>query len=109
MWSQWKLFSSALGFHGDSVAKESACNAGDKGSIPGLRISTGEGNGNPFQYSCLKNPMDIGAWQAAVHGVARIVHNLVIEPQHMLLLSPDGDNVRSLLLFTEIRALLWRS
>ena len=44
------------------------------------RISPGEGNGNPLWYSCLKNPMDIGAWQAVVHGVARIGHDLVIEP-----------------------------
>ena len=41
--------------------KESACNAGDTGSIPGSEISPGEGNGNPLQYSCLENPMDRGA------------------------------------------------
>ena len=46
---------------------ESACNAGDLGSIPG---SPREGNGNPLQYSCLEDPMDRGAWQATVHGVA---------------------------------------
>ena len=51
--------------------KASACNAGDLGSIPGLRISPGEGNGNPLQYSCLENPMDRGAWWATVHGVAK--------------------------------------
>ena len=50
--------------------KESACNVGDMGSIPGLGRSPGEGNGNPLQYSCLANPMDGGAWWAAVHGVA---------------------------------------
>ena len=48
--------------------KESACNAGDPGSIPGLGRSPGEGHGNPLQYSCLENPMDRGAWWAAVHG-----------------------------------------
>ena len=47
--------------------KASAYNAGDLGSIPGLGISPGEGNGNPFQYSCLENPMD-RAWWATVHG-----------------------------------------
>ena len=54
--------------------KESACNAGDTGdagSIPGSRRSLGEGNGNPLQYSCLENSMDIGAWQARVHGVPK--------------------------------------
>ena len=49
--------------------KESACNAGDLGSIPGLGRSPGEGNGYPLQYSCLENPMDRGAWRATVHGV----------------------------------------
>ena len=53
-----------------SEVKASACNVGDLGSIPGSGRSTGEGNGNPLQYSCLENPMDSGAWWAAVHGVA---------------------------------------
>ena len=47
----------------------SSWNAGDEGSIPGLGRSPGEGNGTPLQYSCLENPMDRGAWKAAVHGV----------------------------------------
>ena len=51
--------------------KESACNAGDVGSIPGLRRSPGEGNGNPLQDSCLGNPMDRGAWQATVYRVTK--------------------------------------
>ena len=59
-----------LGPH-SSVGKESACNAGDPGLIPGLGRSLGEGNGNPLQYSCLENPMDSGAWQSIVHGVAK--------------------------------------
>ena len=57
---------------------ESACNAGDAGdvdSISGLRRSPGGGRGNLFQYSCLKNPMDRGAWQAAAHGVTRVGHD----------------------------------
>jgi len=51
--------------------KESAYNAGDAGSIPRLGRSPGEGNGNPLHYSCLGNPMDRGAWWAAIHGVAK--------------------------------------
>ena len=68
------------GFPCSSVGKESACNAGDLGSIPGLGRSPGEGNGNPLQYSCLENPMDKGVWQATVHGVSRVGHNLVTKP-----------------------------
>ena len=59
------------GFPGGSEGKESAYNAGDLGSIPGLGRSPGEGNGNSLQYSCLENPMDGEAWYATVHGVAR--------------------------------------
>ena len=57
------------GFPGGSNGKESACNAGDPGSIPGLGRSPGEGNGNPPQYSCLENPMDKEGWKATAHGV----------------------------------------
>ena len=49
----------------------SAGDAGDRGLIPGLGRSPGEGNGNPLQYSCLGNPMDRGVWRATVHGVAK--------------------------------------
>ena len=55
-----------------SNGKESACNVGDLGLIRGLGRSPGEGNGNPLQYYCLENPMDRGAWWAAIHGVAKI-------------------------------------
>ena len=58
---------SAQQFHDGSDGKESSCNAGDTGSIPGSRISPGKRNDNTFQYSCLGNPLDRGAWQ--VHGV----------------------------------------
>ena len=58
-------------FPGGSDGKESACNAGDGGLIPGLGRSPGECNGNPLQYSCLETPMDRGAWWAAVPGVAQ--------------------------------------
>ena len=48
-------------------------------------ISFGEGNGNPLQYSCLENPMDRGAWQATVHGVTRVRHDLVTKPPPLTL------------------------
>src|SRR5574341_1343706 len=60
-----------VGFPGGSDGKESACNAGDPGSIPGSGRSPGEGNGYPLQYSYLENCMDRGAWQATVHGVTK--------------------------------------
>ena len=56
---------------GGSVGKESACNAGYPGLIHGSGRSPGEGNDNPFQDSCLENPMDRGAWWATVLGVAK--------------------------------------
>ena len=58
-------------FPGGSDSKASAYNVGDLGSIPGLGRSPGEGNGTPLQYSCLKNPMDRGAWYATVCGVTK--------------------------------------
>ena len=58
-------------FSGGSVGKESSCNVGDLGSIPGLRRSSGEGKGNPFEYSCLENPMGRGAWWGTVHEVTK--------------------------------------
>ena len=69
-----------MGFPGGSDSKESACNAGDPSSIPGSGRSPGEGNSNPFQYSCLENPMEREAWRAAVHvlqsmGLQRAGHN----------------------------------
>ena len=53
------------------MVKESACNGGDLGSIPGFGRSAGEGNGYPLQYSCLENSMTRGGWQAIAHGVAK--------------------------------------
>ena len=58
-----------MSFPCSSDGKESACSAGDPGSIPGSGRSPGERNGNPLQYSFLENPMNGGAWQATVHGV----------------------------------------
>ena len=63
-----------MGFPGGSVVQNPPANAGDTidmGSIPGLGRSSGVGNGNPLQYSCLGNPLDREAWQATVHGVAK--------------------------------------
>ena len=67
-----------------SVSKESACNAGDLGLIPGSGRFSGEGNGNPFQYSCLENPMDRGAWSATVQGVTGVEHDLATKPPNHL-------------------------
>ena len=64
----WRILFFKWGFSDSSVGKESACNAGDLGSIPGSGRSPGEGNGNPLLYSCLENSMDRGAWWATVHG-----------------------------------------
>ena len=58
-----------LGFSGGFVGKESDCNAGDLGSIPGSGRSPGKGNCNPLQVSCLGNPIDRGTWRATMHGV----------------------------------------
>ena len=55
-------------FPSSTVSKESACSAEDLGLIPGSGRSTGERNGKPLQYPCLENPMNRGAWWAAVHG-----------------------------------------
>ena len=60
-----------------------AGDAGDSGSIPGLRISPGGGNGSPLQYSCLENSMDGGPWRATIHGGTKSWTQLVME--HVLL------------------------
>ena len=59
-----------MGFPCGSAGKESACNAGDLDSIPGLGKSPEEGKGCPLQYSCLENSMDRGAWLPTIQGVA---------------------------------------
>ena len=65
------MASAIMVFPGGSDGKESACNAGDPGSIPGSGRCPGGGNGHPVQYSCLENPMVRGVWKAIVHRVAR--------------------------------------
>ena len=67
---KYMQFISVQGLPGGSEGKESACSAGDTGSILGSGRSPGEGHGNPLQYSCLENSMNRGAWRATVHGVA---------------------------------------
>ena len=59
-----------MGSPGGSDGKESACSAGDLGSVSGSGRFPGEGHGNPLQYCRLENPMDRGAWRATVQGVA---------------------------------------
>ena len=69
------IYSFIVGFPGSSVVKNLPANAGDIDSVPGSGRSPGEGNDNPFQYSCLGNPMDRGAWQAnSLWGRERVGH-----------------------------------
>ena len=65
----------ASGFPGGSAVKNLPANEGDTGWIPGLGRSPPKGNGNPFQYSSLGNPMDRGTWWTTVHGVAELDMN----------------------------------
>ena len=76
-----------MGFHSVSAVKESTWQAGDAGLIPGSGRSSGEGNGNPLQYSCLESLMDRGDWRATVHGVARVGHYLATKPPHIRIAS----------------------
>ena len=65
------MYKTHQGFPGVSAIKNSPANAGDVGSIPGSGRTPGNGKGNPLEYSCLGNPMERGACQATVHGVAK--------------------------------------
>ena len=60
-----------IGFPGGPVVKNAPAKARDEGSISGWGRSPGGGNGNPFQYSCLENPMDRGSWRATVHWITK--------------------------------------
>ena len=88
-------------FPRSSVGIEAACSAGDPGLNPGLGRYPGEENGNPFQYSCLENIMDRGAWQATVCAVARVEQDLVTKPPDICpgvrLQDPTGSSVFSFL------------
>ena len=67
-------------FPGGSDSKDSACNMGGLGTIPGLGRSPRGGHGNPLMYSCLENSMDKAAWQAAVHGITKVGHEWALTP-----------------------------
>ena len=69
--SYFRVLSKRMGFPGGSDGKESACNVGDPGSIPGLGRVPGEGNAYPVQYSCLENSMNRGTQWATVHGFTK--------------------------------------
>ena len=71
-----------MDFPGGSVVKNLPANVGDAGSIPGAGRFLRVGNGNLLQYSCLRNPMDKGTWQATVHGVAKSWTRLSNEHTH---------------------------
>ena len=62
------------------MVKNPPAKAGDVGSVPGWGRSPGEGNGSPLQYFCVENPMERGTWQAAVHGLPRVRHDLMTKP-----------------------------
>ena len=84
-----------MGFPGGASGIEFTCKAGDirdMGSIPGSGRSPGEENGNPFQYSCLGNPKDRGAWWAIVHRVSKSMHSF-----HFRLLSSGGHHLDEIL------------
>ena len=82
----WKIWASLLAqlVKNPLAVQEFACSAGDPGSIPGWGRSPGDGNDYPPRCSCLGNPMDRGAWQATVHGVASVRHNFVTKPQDLI-------------------------
>ena len=91
------------GFPDSPVSKESACSTGDLGSIPGSGRFPREGNGNPLQYSCLENPMSKGTWQATVHGVARVRHNLATKPSKELFKSSKSRLEQKYLWFQTVK------
>ena len=101
-WSRQKR-----GFPGGSAVKNLAGNAGDAGLIPGLGRCPGEGNGTPFQYSCLGNPMGRGVWWATVHVVARVGHNLVTKQQQSPSVKSPGGAQSSARLSRKRQRMRW--
>ena len=82
-------------FPGVSDSKESTCNAGNLGSIPGLGRSPGGGNDNPLQYSCLENPTDREVWWATVHGVTKSqTRSSGFHTQHFLSTCMNNTRIR---------------
>ena len=92
----WRPIFQLKGFPGGSVGKESACKAGDQGSIPGSGRSPEEGNGNPLEYSCLENSIDRGAWWATVHGAVTRLSNWTA----IALTRPDRGHAHSCVIVT---------
>ena len=92
---------------GGSDGKESACNVGDLGSIPGLGRSPGEGNGNPLQYSCLENSVDRGAWSlvgynpwvAKLNTTERLTHTCALSPLLLRGQVEQGRHILSLCMY----------
>ena len=83
-----------MGFPGGSDGKESACNVGDPGLILGLGRCPRKGNGNPLQYFCLENPIDIEAWWATVHGADifcwnKVKTSIMLRREYLTLILPD--------------------
>ena len=76
-----KIHQCIWSFLGGSVVKNVPASAGDPSSTSGSGRSPGGGHGNPLQYSCLENPMDRGAWQAAVHEVEKEFSNNLVSKQ----------------------------
>ena len=85
-----------LDFQGSLVVENLPASAGDAGLIPGSGRSPREGNGNPFQYYCLGNPMNRGAWWAIVHGVIRVRCDLATK-QYINYLSSEGEDLIALI------------
>ena len=84
-----------MGFPDVSAVKNQPANARDVCLIPGSERSPGEGNGKPFQYSYLENPIDRRARRATVHGVARVRHNLATKQQHLQMASQVSFSQKS--------------
>ena len=82
-----------MDFPGGSDGKASAYNAGDLGSNPALGRSPEEGNGNPFQDSCLENPMDRETWWATIHGGRRVRHDLAANQPTKVIITKKQTNV----------------
>ena len=87
--------SSDMGFPDVSAVKNQPANARDVCLIPGSERSPGEGNGKPFQYSYLENPIDRRARWATVHGVARVRHSLATKQQHLQMASQVSFSQKS--------------
>ena len=88
-----------------SNSKESACSAGEPGSVPGLGRYSRERNGNPLQYSCLENPMDIGNWHPTADGLAIVRHDSVLSFFLLIQWIPEIFNEKNIC--TSVHILLW--